>query len=52
MRFDYTECIPIEYIEEQIDEYRKLDHLKADAEFLAWFIQDYKDNAMDNFEDE
>ena len=47
-----SECIPIEYIKDQIEEYRKFDHLGMYAEFLDMFIQDYKDNAMANYEDE
>lgn len=49
-KFSARECIPIEYIEEQMREYAKLDHLRANAEFLDWFIKDYKDNAMANYE--
>jgi len=49
-KFSARECIPIEYIEEQIEEYAKFDHLRANAEFLDWFIKDYKDNAMANYE--
>lgn len=46
-----SECIPIEYIKDQIEEYRKFDHLGMYAEFLDMFIQDYKDNAMANYAD-
>lgn len=46
-----AECIPIEYIEDQIEEYRNFDHLGMYAEFLDMFIQDYKDNAMANYAD-
>ena len=49
-KFSARECIPIEYIEEQIEEYAKFDHLRANAEFLDWLIKDYKDNAMANYE--
>jgi hypothetical protein len=51
-KFSARECIPIEYIKEQIEEYAKFDHLRANAEFLDWFIKDYKDNAMANYERE
>ena len=49
-KFSARECIPIEYIEEQMQEYAKFDHLRANAEFLDWLIKDYKDNAMANYE--
>lgn len=49
-KFSARECIPIEYIEEQMQEYSKFDHLRANAEFLDWFIKDYRDNAMANYE--
>ena len=51
MKIDTSECIPIEYIKDQIEEYRKFDHLRMYAEFLDMFIQDYKDNAMANYTD-
>lgn len=31
-------------------EYAKFDHLRANAEFLDWFIKDYRDNALANYE--
>lgn len=49
-KFSARECIPSEYIEERIQEYAKFDHLRASAEFLDWFIKDYRDNAMANYE--
>ena len=51
MKIDASECIPIEYIKDQIEGYRKFDHLGMYAEFLDMFIQDYKDNAMANYAD-
>ena len=51
MKMSTSECIPIEYIKDQIEEYRKFDHLRMYAEFLDMFIQDYKDNAMANYAD-
>ena len=51
MMISASECIPIEYIKDQIEEYRKFDHLGMYAEFLDMFIQDYKDNAMANYAD-
>ena len=49
-KFSARECIPLEYIEEQMREYANFDHLRANAEFLNWFVKDYMDNAMADYE--
>lgn len=39
-----ADVVPVEYIEERIEEYRKHDALRAEAIALAFMLQDFREN--------